>query len=222
MLRPRLPLGVGTALVALGPVAACVLAALLGRPLSNPPPVLNRRLLGRLLTAAAVILLIVLGSVLPACGPSPNPSPTPTALPTASPSSAPAADACHVDGQVFCTLNPDVTQDTVAKTICQSSWLKAVRPPSSYTDALKRQQMAQWDLAGPPGAWEEDHRMPLELGGAPRDPMNLSPEQPASPNAKDHAENALHQAVCVGQMPLEQARAVLRIQWLRPYPAYPA
>jgi hypothetical protein len=164
--------------------------------------------------AAPVALLLL------ACGPAPRPEPTPT--PSVAPTASPADDACHVGGEVFCALNPDVRPDTIARTICKSGWTASVRPPASYTDRLKREQMARWDLAGPASAWEEDHRMPLELGGAPRDPMNLSPEQPASPNAKDHAEDALHQAVCVGQMPLEQARAIMRVQWLRPYPAYPS
>jgi hypothetical protein len=31
-----------------------------------------------------------------------------------------------------------VTQATLAKTVCVSGWTKTIRPPASYTNALKR------------------------------------------------------------------------------------
>jgi hypothetical protein len=40
--------------------------------------------------------------------------------------------------------NPDVTQDTIDSTICVSGWTSTVRPPSSYTTALKIQQIAEY------------------------------------------------------------------------------
>jgi hypothetical protein len=52
-----------------------------------------------------------------------------------------------------------------------------VRPPQQYTHALKRQQIREFGYAdGKLGDYEEDHLVPLGLGGAPYDPRNLWPE----------------------------------------------
>ena len=160
---------------------------------------------------------LLLGALLlVACAPTTTPAPT--VAPSAPPSAGP--DACHTATAVLCALNPDVRQETIATTICRSGWTATIRPPSSYTDALKVDQMQKWDLAGPPSLWEEDHRMPLELGGAPRDEMNLTPEQPASPNPKDRNEDALHRLVCAHQVGLVAAQVELVTRWLGPYPTY--
>jgi hypothetical protein len=100
-------------------------------------------------------------------------------------------------------LNPNVTQDTIDGTICKTGWTTTVRPPVSYTNALKRSQL-------PSGAdlslYEEDHWIPLELGGAPRTVDNLWPEPIDDARKKDVQENALHKAVCNSTITLEQAR----------------
>jgi len=145
---------------------------------------------------------------------------TPTA-----PSDTPGAgqqpvDPCHQGGATYCALNPAVTQGTVAQTICVRGWTATIRPPASYTERLKRQQIASEHLPGRLGDYEEDHRMPLELGGAPSDSTNLSPESPASPNPKDHDESALREEVCAGRITLDTARQQLVAKWLAPYPAY--
>jgi hypothetical protein len=175
----------------------------------------------------ALLLTVILA--LAACGPTPAPRPSPSASPSASPSTAPAADACRQSGQTLCVLNPAVTQATIRQTICVSGWTSTVRPPVSYTDALKRQQLQQlagqhpndphWTTSGT----EEDHRMPLDLGGDPRAVMNLSPEEPPSENPKDRDEAALggsQGAVCRGQMTLAQAQAALVAKWLLAWPGY--
>jgi hypothetical protein len=72
--------------------------------------------------------------------------------------------------------NPAVKQTIIRKTICVSGWTATVRPPASYTNALKRKQMPLYHESGDPKSYEEDHLIPLELGGAPRDPHNLWPE----------------------------------------------
>lgn len=73
-------------------------------------------------------------------------------------------------------LNPAVRQATIDSTICVRGWTREVRPPESYTEALKFRQMRQYGESDPPSAYEEDHFIPLELGGAPRNPHNLWPE----------------------------------------------
>jgi hypothetical protein len=53
---------------------------------------------------------------------------------------------------------------------------RACLPRVSYTNALKIEQMPIYELGGSPSLYEEDHLIPLELGGAPRNPKNLWPE----------------------------------------------
>jgi hypothetical protein len=139
---------------------------------------------------------------------------------TPAPTPAPPADPCHTGGVTYCALNPAVTQAAVAQTICVRGWTSTIRPPESYTESLKRQQIAHEGLAGGLSSYEEDHRMPLELGGAPSDVMNLSPELGASPNPKDSDETSLKTAVCDGQLTLAQAQQRLVATWLAPYPKY--
>jgi hypothetical protein len=101
-----------------------------------------------------------------------------------------------------------VTQATTSKTICVSGWTATIRPPASYTNALKRAQLALWHYADQnPADYEEDHLISLELGGAPRSKRNLWPE-PHSQSAKsDPKENHWHKLLCNGTLTLKQARA---------------
>jgi hypothetical protein len=151
----------------------------------------------------------------------PSLSPSPTA-PTPPLASSPLpADPCHVAAVIYCALNPAVTQATIAVTICVSGWTATVRPPSSYTSSLKVEQLAEFGYADQsPRDYEEDHRVPLELGGAPRDTSNLSPERGASPNPKDSAENSARADVCAGRVTLQQEQVAFVAQWLAPYPGY--
>jgi hypothetical protein len=78
--------------------------------------------------------------------------------------------------------------------------------PASYTSSLKLRQMRLYHESGPPSAYEEDHLIPLELGGAPRDPRNLWPEPRPRANTVDQIENALHRQVCKRLITLAAAR----------------
>src|SRR6266516_3407514 len=70
-----------------------------------------------------------------------------------------------------------VTQATISKTICVKGWTATIRPPASYTNALKRAQLAQCNYAAQtPTPYEEDHVISMEVGGAPRKKRNLWPE----------------------------------------------
>ena len=73
-------------------------------------------------------------------------------------------------------LNPAVTQATIRATICTRGWTRTVRPPVSYTNALKVRQLVQYGLRGPPSAFQEDHLISLELG--------RQPDRPAQPVAR--------------------------------------
>ena len=103
-------------------------------------------------------------------------------------------------------LNPDVTQETIAATICTHGWTKTVRPPTSYTNALKVRQMRVYRERGSPSAYQEDHLISLELGGHPTDPRNLWPEPYPRAAAVDRVENDLNAHVCAGSLTLAEAQ----------------
>ncbi|MEY9837125.1 hypothetical protein [Streptacidiphilus sp. EB103A] len=116
--------------------------------------------------------------------------------------------------------NPDVTQDTIDSTICVSGWTKTVRPPASYTTALKIQQIAEYGYTDTSTAdYEEDHFIPLELGGSPTDPGNLWPEPRYDTGTgylasnKDTVENKLKTAVCNGSVTLADAQNAIATDW---------
>ncbi|WP_099908616.1 hypothetical protein [Streptomyces sp. TLI_171] len=113
--------------------------------------------------------------------------------------------------------NPDVTQSTIHSTICVSGWTATVRPPTSYTNPLKVQGIADYGYSNTStSAYEEDHFIPLELGGSPRDPRNLWPEPYSgtkTATTKDGVETKLKNAVCDGRITLSAARAAIKNNW---------
>ena len=103
-------------------------------------------------------------------------------------------------------VNPAVTQATIASTICRRGWTATVRPPTSYTNALKLRQMLAYREAGSPSAYQEDHLISLELGGHPTDPRNLWPEPYPRASDVDRIENELNAKVCSGGLSLAAAQ----------------
>jgi hypothetical protein len=103
-------------------------------------------------------------------------------------------------------LNPDVTQSTIATTICRRGWTRTIRPPVSYTNDLKRKGLRQYGLRGQFTAFQEDHLISLELGGHPNDPRNLWPEPYPRAAVVDRIENELNDAVCSGRLTLAEAQ----------------
>ena len=108
-------------------------------------------------------------------------------------------------GTVSGVPNKDVTQANIAKNICSKKWsTKLIRPPASYTTALKKKQMQDWKLKGKTGDFEEDHFISLENGGDPKDPANLWPEsyktkigkQTMGAKQKDLVESYIHDEIC--------------------------
>ncbi len=145
--------------------------------------------------------------------------------PVVSSPTATAADTgkCHsVNGlpDPICTpgvADPRVTQDDIETTICVSGYTTKVRPSSRYTDALKQQQIVAYGYTDTKLAdYEEDHLIPLEIGGSPTDPKNLWPEPLSGLYAatkKDGVENSLHTKVCAGLMTLAAAQAAIAKNW---------
>ena len=108
-------------------------------------------------------------------------------------------------------LNPLVNQGNISRTICYPRWTTRVRPPARYTSWLKTRQLLGFGILGFDSLYEEDHRVPLELGGAPRDEDNLWPEPwfgKYNAHDKDRLENAVRRDVCVKRLTLEQGRAI--------------
>jgi len=103
-------------------------------------------------------------------------------------------------------LNPDVTQANIRSTVCRHGWTDTIRPPTSYTNALKTKQMRQYREAGSLSDYQEDHLISLELGGNPTDPRNLWPEPYPRASDVDKIENELNGEVCSGQLTLAEAQ----------------
>ena len=120
--------------------------------------------------------------------------------------------------------NADVTQANIDQTVCVRGYTKTIRPPAYYTNRLKKEQLAQYGYADQnPRDYEEDHLIPLEIGGNPTDVHNLWPEPRKSAfNAemKDELENRLHEMVCSHQLPLAQAQQEIASNWIAAYQKY--
>jgi hypothetical protein len=104
-----------------------------------------------------------------------------------------------------------VSQSTIKETICKSGRTKTIRPPVTYTNALKIQEMILYEETGSLSEYEEDHFIPLELGGGPRNPKNLWPEPHSQSKLSDPLETSLKQKACKGLMKLAKARAAIRL-----------
>lgn len=148
----------------------------------------------------------------------------------------PKAGTCHARGAGLYELpdhrctpglrNPAVTSRTLAATICASGWTSRVRPPEPITNKEKRASMAAYGDRGRTSAYEYDHLIPLELGGAVNAAGNLWPEPDYAShsgfylNPKDHLENALKHLVCSGRMPLLTAQELIATNWVPAYRKY--
>jgi len=148
---------------------------------------------------------IVLGSL---CFAAPNVSSAPRAPSTANRcvSRAGLPDPRCTPGAV----NPAVRQSTIGRTICIPNWTDTVRPPTSYTNKLKFRGIAAYGFADRTlGDFEEDHLIPLAVGGSPRSPKNLWPERYGGrwgARVKDKLERFMHDRVCDGSIRLSTAR----------------
>jgi hypothetical protein len=103
-------------------------------------------------------------------------------------------------------LNPDVTQANIDATICVRGWTRTIRPPTSYTNELKKRQMREYGVGGSMSDYQEDHLISLSLGGHPTDPRNLWPEPNPRAIEVDAIENDLYDKVCSGELSLAEAQ----------------
>jgi hypothetical protein len=114
-------------------------------------------------------------------------------------------------------IDPKVTQSNINQTICVSGYTTTVRPSTSYTNNLKTQQIKAYGYSDTSlSSYEEDHLIPLEIGGSPTDPANLWPEPyniTYGARAKDKVENYLHAQICSGAMTLAEAQKQDATNW---------
>src|SRR5271166_6593907 len=99
--------------------------------------------------------------------------------------------------------------------------------PGAVTEPEKYASMEAYGLVGRASAYEYDHLVPLELGGAVNDPRNLWPELNYTHaagydelNPKDALEYALKRRVCAGVMTLAQAQRLIASNWVTTYHRY--
>jgi hypothetical protein len=147
-------------------------------------------------------------------------TPTPTIVQILPSISVNSNVKCHLNGVLpdsTCTpgsSDPTVTQANIQQTICVSGYSGKVRPPVSYTNKLKAQQIAEYGFSDTNlHDYEEDHLISLELGGNPTDPKNLWPEPGGIPNSKDTVENRCHKKVCNGTISLSVAQQQIATNW---------
>jgi hypothetical protein len=123
-------------------------------------------------------------------------------------------------------INPAVTPATIGTTICVRGWTRTVRPPVEFTEELKRRQIGTFGYGDRRlGDYEEDHLIPLELGGDPSDSRNLWPEPRVAPGGwgadrKDELEWVLNRLVCAGRLPLREAQRAIATDWIAAYRRY--
>lgn len=124
--------------------------------------------------------------------------------------------------------NSRVTQATIHSTICVSGYTETIRPSESYTERLKYHQLdSGYNVGGDTNArhYEEDHLIPLEVGGSAASVKNLWPEPRWTTwNAaeKDTLENTMHRLVCSGAISLARAQRVFTTNWILGYQRYVA
>jgi hypothetical protein len=108
--------------------------------------------------------------------------------------------------------------------VCVSGYSKCIR---NVPQAEKQAVYESYGLTGNHTGYcsssqgcEIDHLISLELGGS-NEQKNLWPQayQGSAWNAhvKDQLENWLHQAVCDGRLPLDQAQQEIRTNWIDTY-----
>lgn len=95
--------------------------------------------------------------------------------------------------------------------LCIPGYSSSVRPPSGYTTSLKIAQLEKMGLSTKDlGAWEEDHFVPISLGGSPADPKNLSPQPFPEAHYKDTVEWDLYHRMCKGEITLGEAQKMIQ------------
>ena len=152
--------------------------------------------------------------------PSPEPPATPNTVPNPSePTSTPNAIdlPCMETSHGCIALNPDVTDDTLAQTICVTGYTATIRPSTSYTNGIKRRLLREQGIdESHISDYELDHLIPLAVGGHPRKLSNLQLQPWTGENSateKDGLERRLQHKVCNGEINLVDAQYCIAEDW---------
>lgn len=114
-------------------------------------------------------------------------------------------------------VDPAVTQDNLAATICKSGYTTTVRAPASDTGKTKALSLSQYGQTRA-STTEYDHLISLQLGGT-NAVSNLWPEPnragaPGTTNPKDAIETRLNKAVCTHKVTLAAAQKAIAANWV--------
>lgn len=117
------------------------------------------------------------------------------------------------------SVDPAVTQENISETVCVPGYTRTVRPPVGYTNQIKQEMLeneyaAQGDLK----STQLDHLVPLIVGGHPSDRDNLWVQSYAGPRGasfKDQCERRSGQALCRGEITLEEAQRGFMNHWIQ-------
>ncbi len=108
--------------------------------------------------------------------------------------------------------------------VCTPGYSKKVRPVGAQWRKLREEAYARYGIARGHrsyvdenglrhAAYEVDHLVPIELGGAPDDIRNLWPEPMGDAKREEVVEDELHHLVCSHRVPLAQAQAAMSRDW---------
>jgi hypothetical protein len=121
-------------------------------------------------------------------------------------------------------IDSSITQANIQVTVCVKGYTKTVRPPASYTNKLKKKQIREYGYGDTnPKHYEEDHLIPLSIGGNPRSPKNLWPETRTSEwnaSKKDQLEFVMYKMVCDNEIMLKDAQDQISTDWIAAYKRY--
>lgn len=131
--------------------------------------------------------------------------------------------SCFADSPIVpdAQKTPGDVLTTDASVICVSGYTKTVR---NVPQAIKEQVYRSYGITTrEPKEYEVDHLISLELGGS-NSIRNLWPEsyitQPLNAHVKDKLENKLHELICSGQLPVQQAQQEIAQDWIAAYQKY--
>ena len=121
-------------------------------------------------------------------------------------------------------VNTKVKPANINQTICKPSWVKTALPKASALNRVKTAQMkAAKYAAGDAKKYELDHRIPIEVGGDPRNPKNLW-LQPLDIQwnalVKNKLETYVQTEICAGRMKLADGQAIFQRDWVDVFRLY--
>ena len=121
-------------------------------------------------------------------------------------------------------IDPTVTPQNLHATVCVRGYTATVRPDKRVTNRLKREQIRQYRYSDKdPRNYEQDHLIPLSIGGNPSDPRNMWPQPRAgewSAEQKNDLEFVVYKMVCNGDIDLAQAQEKIARDWTAAYQAW--